>query len=81
VTLVVTAILTIDGGQGYEDRETGAIKYSRPLWARFECLLCHTPEGPVTGATRVREFAANVRTDHPARCSATTATPQGAQAA
>lgn len=80
MTAVVTAVLTIDGGQGYEDRETGAIRYSRPPRAKFECGLCTSLEGPVTGAAPVREFVANIRADHRASCTATT-TQQGAHAA
>lgn len=78
----ITGALYIDGGVGFEDRETGRIRYSRPPRARYECLLCGTSEGPVTGAAPVREFATHIRTDHRAQCPATTtATPQGAMAA
>lgn len=38
--------------------------------ARYECLLCGTKEGPVFGVEDVTEFAANIRTEHPVRCSA-----------
>jgi hypothetical protein len=38
--------------------------------ARYECLLCGTKEGPVFGADDVTAFAATIRTEHPARCSA-----------
>ncbi|APY88211.1 hypothetical protein DCW30_05670 [Streptomyces alfalfae] len=77
----VASLLTIDTGQGYEDRETGQIRYTRPPRARYECHECGTTEGPVAGSVRVREFVANVRTDHRARCSARTTTQQGAHTA
>lgn len=38
--------------------------------ARYECLLCRTVEGPVYGVADVTAFAASVRTDHRARCTA-----------
>jgi hypothetical protein len=81
MTAVVTAVLTIDGGQGYEDKQTGRITYSRPPRARFDCHLCGGEEGPVIGAEPVKDFTRAIRTDHRARCSATTQHQQGAQAA
>lgn len=69
-TQVITAALFIDCGQGREDKTTGQITYSRPPRARYECLRCHTTEGPVTGARAVQAFVARIRTSHRATCPA-----------
>lgn len=74
---VVTALF-VDLGEGRENKQTGRIQWSRQPAARFECLLCHTQLGPVTGATKVAAFTATVHTDHRATCPATT---QGAHTA
>ncbi|WP_372352670.1 hypothetical protein [Streptomyces sp. KL116D] len=83
--LIVTGVLTIDAGQGYEDKETGQIHYRTPPRAKYECGLCLTREGPVYGVAPVRDFVREIRTGHRARCrpATTTATQhqQGAQAA
>lgn len=68
----VTSALYIDCGVDGKGRR------ARTPRARYECLLCHTTEGPVYGRDRVAEFVARIRTDHPAHCTANT---QGAQAA
>lgn len=39
--------------------------------ARYECLLCRTTEGPVSGAETVAVFVETVRPVHRARCAAT----------
>ncbi|MDJ0460636.1 hypothetical protein [Streptomyces sp. H27-C3] len=76
----LTAALFIDCGDAYEirdgDRAGRIVRKTQPR-ARYECLLCRTREGPVTGADRVREFVARIRTDHPTYCTAN----QGAHAA
>jgi hypothetical protein len=38
--------------------------------AKYECLLCRTLEGPVYGEDNVKPFAATIRNDHRARCTA-----------
>lgn len=65
----VTAVLTIDCGEGRADGNS-RYHYTRQPRARYECRLCHTTEGPVTGPERVREFVARIRTDHPNHCTA-----------
>lgn len=42
---------------------------SRPPRARYECVLCRTTEGPVTGVNDVTAFTATVRAVHRARCA------------
>jgi hypothetical protein len=78
----VLGALFVDLGEGREihhgDR-AGQISYRRQPRARFECLRCHTTEGPVTGPHAVAAFVARIQTDHRATCPATTT--QGAQAA
>ncbi|MEU2111856.1 hypothetical protein [Streptomyces sp. NPDC019507] len=77
----ITGALFIDCGDGFEIRKgdrAGQIVYRREPRARFECLRCRTTEGPVSGPADVREFVANVRTDHLTRCQPAS---QGAQAA
>ncbi|MFK0124932.1 hypothetical protein ACIQSP_16650 [Streptomyces nigra] len=61
------AALTVDCGEGYEIKHgerAGQIKYTRQPRAKFECLRCHTLEGPVTGPEAVKRFVATVRTAH-----------------
>lgn len=36
--------------------------------ARYECLLCHTREGPVTGPAAVRAFVDTIRATHKTNC-------------
>jgi hypothetical protein len=36
--------------------------------ARYECLLCGTPEGPVRGRRAVAEFVQTIRATHRATC-------------
>jgi hypothetical protein len=38
--------------------------------ARYECLLCGIPEGPVTGRRKVAEFVQTIRATHRAHCPA-----------
>lgn len=38
--------------------------------ARYECVLCHTVEGPVFGADDVAAFTAEIRVAHRGRCAA-----------
>jgi hypothetical protein len=67
--------LYVDLGEGREIRHgdrAGQIRWTRQPRARFECLRCHTTEGPVTGPHAVREFVARIRADHRATCPATT---------
>lgn len=71
---IVTGALYIDMGQ----QSRGGDRWVRPPRARYECLRCHTTEGPVTGPDTVRAFVASIRTDHRANCPAN---QQGAQAA
>lgn len=74
----ITSVLVIDCGEGRSDGN-GRYRYTRQPTAHYDCHLCHTTEGPVTGPERVREFVARIRTDHPTYCPATTT--RGAQAA
>lgn len=37
--------------------------------AKYECLVCCTVEGPVYGVDNVTDFAKDIRTAHPARCT------------
>ncbi|MCP3817805.1 hypothetical protein NLX86_06545 [Streptomyces sp. A3M-1-3] len=69
----VTGALFVDLGHQLKDGT-----WARPPRARYECLRCHTREGPVTGAVQVAGFVATARTDHRANCPANV---QGAQAA
>lgn len=58
------AALTVDLGEGFEIKNgerAGQIKYTRQPRAKYECLLCHTLEGPVTGPEAVKRFVATVR--------------------
>ncbi|MGW8326525.1 hypothetical protein ACWGLE_01315 [Streptomyces sp. NPDC055897] len=38
--------------------------------ARYECLLCGSREGPVTGRRAVAEFVQTIRATHRATCPA-----------
>ncbi|TJZ55586.1 hypothetical protein FCH28_09605 [Streptomyces piniterrae] len=69
----ITGALYVDTGQ-----EVRSVRWIKPPRARYECLLCRTVEGPVTGAEAVARFVATIRTDHPTRC---TANYKGVQAA
>ncbi|MFJ5675017.1 hypothetical protein [Streptomyces sp. NPDC093097] len=62
--VLVTGGLFVDMGQ-----QARGGRWIRPPRARYECLLCHTVEGPVTGANRVSAFVTVIRADHKARCS------------
>ncbi|WP_228975011.1 hypothetical protein [Streptomyces sp. DH12] len=75
--------LYVDCGEGREIRHgdrAGQITWRRQPRARFECLRCHTVEGPVTGPLAVQRFAATIRTTHRATCPAA-ATHHGRTAA
>ncbi|MFD7319369.1 hypothetical protein [Streptomyces sp. NPDC059883] len=61
---VVTAALTVDFGLNPDGTRI------RPPRAKYECALCQQRDGPVHGDQAVTEFAAAIRTEHPARCSA-----------
>ncbi|MEU4205615.1 hypothetical protein AB0F64_37585 [Streptomyces sp. NPDC026294] len=67
--IAVTGALFVDLGEGREDRRTGHVRWSRPPRARYECLLCHATEGPVTGPHEVARFVATVRSSHRATCT------------
>jgi hypothetical protein len=61
------AALTVDCGEGFEIKHgerAGQIKYTRQPRAKYECLLCRTVEGPVTGPEAVKRFASTIRTAH-----------------
>lgn len=60
---VVTGALYIDCGQ-----QVAGGRWVRQPRARYECLRCHTTEGPVTGPDDVRAFVSSIRTDHRADC-------------
>ncbi|MER6515204.1 hypothetical protein [Nonomuraea sp. NPDC001636] len=36
----------------------------QPPRARYECLICHTTEGPVVGAAAVTAFVQTIRAKH-----------------
>lgn len=78
---IITGALFVDLGEGREIKDgdrAGQIGWSQPPRARYECLLCHTSEGPVQGAIAVRKFVTRIHADHRAHCPANT---QGDQAA
>ncbi|MEV6420613.1 hypothetical protein [Streptomyces sp. NPDC051662] len=60
----VIAALTVDFGLDPDGKRI------RPPRAKYECALCQQREGPVHGVQAVTEFAATIRTEHPARCTA-----------
>lgn len=60
----VIAALTVDFGLDPDGKRI------RPPRAKYECALCQQREGPVHGDEAVTEFAAAIRTAHPARCTA-----------
>ena len=69
----IDSALFVDLGEGYEiknGKRAGQIRWTRQPRARFECLLCHTTEGPVTGPKDVAEFVTRISTDHRAECPA-----------
>lgn len=51
---------------------TGAlfVAFTDPPQAKYECLLCRTTEGPVSGAEPVQIFVKEARTVHRGRCPA-----------
>ncbi|MDQ0943309.1 hypothetical protein [Streptomyces sp. V1I1] len=63
--------LFVDLGEGREDKERGGIRYTRQPRAKYECLLCHATEGPVTGPIDVRQFVATIRDAHKTTCRPT----------
>lgn len=65
---IVLGALFIDCGDGRETGQ-GQFTYRRPPRARYECLLCQTSEGPVTGAEAVKRFVATIRAEHHDRCT------------
>ncbi|MFI5525024.1 hypothetical protein [Streptomyces platensis] len=72
--LVIAGALYVDMGQ----QARGGDRWIKPPRARYECLLCRTVDGPVTGAEAVIRFNATAATDHKTRCNPN---QQGAQAA
>ncbi|MFD7224805.1 hypothetical protein ACFV9P_27955 [Streptomyces sp. NPDC059892] len=60
----VIAALTVDFGLNPDGTRI------RPPRAKYECALCQQRDGPVHGDQAVTEFAAAIRTEHPARCTA-----------
>ena len=63
--------LFVDLGEGREIKHgnsAGQITWKRQPRAKYECLLCRTTEGPVTGVLEVRAFVATIRADHRTRC-------------
>ena len=70
---VITGALYVDMGQ-----QNRAGRWVRPPRARYECLLCRTADGPVTGAEDVIAFTATASAEHKARCNPNA---QGAHAA
>lgn len=67
----VTGALFVDLGVARPDGT-----WTRPPRARYECVACHTTEGPVTGPYTVASFVARIQTDHRAACPATTTHPE-----
>lgn len=74
-------VLFVDLGEGREDKERGGIRWSKQPRAKYECLLCRTTEGPVTGPIDVRQFVAGIREAHKTTCRPIHPAQQGAQAA
>ncbi|WP_407553109.1 hypothetical protein QOM21_24010 [Streptomyces sp. Pv4-95] len=72
--LAITGALYVDMGQ----QARGGDRWIRPPRARYECLLCRTTEGPVTGTADVAQFVGTIRSTHHTEC---TANYQGARAA
>ncbi|MEV7470433.1 hypothetical protein AB0O20_28610 [Streptomyces kronopolitis] len=72
--LAITGALYVDMGQ----QSRGGDRWIKPPRARYECLLCRTVEGPVTGAEAVIRFNATASAEHQTRCAPN---HQGAQAA
>jgi hypothetical protein len=69
----IAGALFIDCGDGFENKNgdrAGQITYRRAPRARYECLRCHTVEGPVSGAAEVKRFVATIRDTHVCRTSA-----------
>jgi len=75
----LTGALFVDLGEGREDKERGGIRWSRQPRAKYECLLCRTTEGPVTGPAAVRAFIDTIRATHKATCHPIHSAQQGAQ--
>ena len=73
--------LFVDLGEGREDKERGGIRYTRQPRAKYECLLCRTTEGPVTGATAVTAFVQTIRATHKTNCRPIHPAQRKAQAA
>jgi hypothetical protein len=66
----IVGALFVDCGQAYENKtgdRAGQITYRRQPRARYECLRCHTVEGPVTGPAEVKRFVATIRDAHVCR--------------
>lgn len=77
----ITGALFVDLGEGREDSERGGIRWSRQPRAKYECLLCQTTEGPVTGPIDVRQFVAGIREAHKTTCRPIHPAQRKAQAA
>lgn len=45
-------------------------RWITPPHACYQCLRCHTTEGPVTGEAAVRAFVTTIRETHRATCPA-----------
>ncbi|MDT9688163.1 hypothetical protein Q5762_07305 [Streptomyces sp. P9(2023)] len=67
----ITGALYIDCGQQLQN-----LTWARHPRAKYECLLCHTTEGPVVGEHAVKAFVPTIRATHHQ-----THHQQGAQAA
>lgn len=64
--LFVAAELLIDCGEWSSSRG----RWVTQPTARYDCHLCDTTEGPVTGEGPVKSFVEHVKTVHRGRCSA-----------
>lgn len=73
--ITVTGALFVDLGQARRDGT-----WLRPPRARYECLICRTTEGPVTGDKAVTRFVPTIRQIHRDTCPGHP-TQQGAHAA
>lgn len=69
----ITGALFVDLGQQLKGGT-----WVQPPRARYECLLCHTREGPVTGPAAVRTFVETIRATHKTDCRPTTHTERHA---
>lgn len=67
----ITGALTVDCGEGHEDKERGGVRYTRQPRAKYECFACQTTE-TVSGAIDVKAFTAGIRDAHKTNCRPTT---------